>query len=393
MKLHYKKIINNKKMGRILPLLIFILIFMLVLYQYNTWNTTSYPNGLLSKDSDSQICYRGENTIITVRMLNSTDPIIGELTLFYDQTNGLLIGGEYTNSSGYAVLNWSIPPDYPLGLTNISASCPNRPDAIPVYVDLLIKSKTFCENLTYPVSAYPEEYLVVEVDLRDNNNDSISNQQINLYDYQNTSLAASITNESGHCTLSWEIPFDIVPGLYRFEIKFEGNQLYSPAENEFNVTILTTSIEIISINLNTTRVKPNMPILVTVEITDDNPLITVKINETQLEKTDGTIWQGTIISPSVPGKYLLNVVAYFNETQYTNDSSTYFIVEGEALDFSAGTFLLFFNNSDDSLTRELTVLTPISAMAIISAVVAWKKRNRQPSFSRDYTLEVGSDSS
>ncbi|MFB0562399.1 MAG: hypothetical protein ACETWM_14435, partial [Candidatus Lokiarchaeia archaeon] len=170
-------------------------------------------------------------------MLNSTDPIIGELTLFYDESNGILIGGEFTNSSGYAVLNWGIPPDYNLGPTIIKATCPNRPDAIPVYTDLLIKSKTAFENLTYPELIHPEEYLVVEADLRDNINGSLPDQSVYLYDYQNSSLAESTTDMLGHCTLSWTVPSDMVPGLYRFKIKFEGGQLYESTEDGFNVTI------------------------------------------------------------------------------------------------------------------------------------------------------------
>ncbi|MGQ9722617.1 MAG: hypothetical protein ACUVXA_14995 [Candidatus Jordarchaeum sp.] len=385
MKLQYKKI-------HILSFITLILVLMLIICQHQICYTTNLFNSSLSKDGDLQIAYRGENTIITVRMLNSSDPIIGELTLFYDQLNDILIGGEFTNSSGYAVLDWSIPPDYPLGQTCIRAYCPNRPDAI-IDVDLLIKSKTVFENLTHPTSAHPEEYLLVGVNLMDNNNNSIPDQQVNLYDYQNTSIAESITNTFGYCNLSWEIPYDMVLGIYTFEIRFEGNELYDPVESEFNVTIIGSSLEIISINLNATVVKPNTPISVTVEITDDNPLILVKINGVMLEKADGTTWRATIIAPSDPGKYFLNVIVYYNETPCVNNSDTYFIVKGETLDLSKGAFLLFLNNDESTLGRNLTFLYPISALAIISAIVAWKKKKRHPSFSRDYTLEVGPYSS
>nr|MDO8079121.1 hypothetical protein [Candidatus Freyarchaeota archaeon] len=350
----------------------------------------------MSKDENPQVCYRGEDTIITVRMLNSSDPIIGEQTFFYDQSNDMLIGIELTNSSGYAVLDWGIPHDYPLGLTTIRAICPNRPDAIPVYTDLFVKAKTVFENLTYPTSVYTGEYLVVEVDLLDNSNNTISNQQVHLYDYQNTNLTQSTTDTFGHCVLSCEIPTDMVPGLYSFKVKFEDAQLYNSTEREFNVTVLSQALEIVSITLNSTRVKPNTPILVNVEINRYDALISVKINDSLLEKTEGNSWEGTINSPSMPGKYLLNVIVYYNGTQRINDSSTYYIVEGEALDFSAGTLffivdLLLFSIENDSLTNEIILLSPVSALAIISAAIAWKKKKRQPSFSRDYTLEGSSN--
>ncbi|MGQ9722483.1 MAG: hypothetical protein ACUVXA_14315 [Candidatus Jordarchaeum sp.] len=206
-----------------------------------TPNICYFSNSLIDlsgKDEDFRICYRGEYTIITVRMQNSTDPIIGELTLFHDELNSLLIGGAYTNSSGYAVLNWSIRDDYNLGLTTIKATCPNRPDTVPVYTDLLIKAGTFFENLTYPPEAFPGEYLTVEADLRDNINNSISDQQVHLIDQQNISLTESPTDVQGHCILSWLIPYDFIPGLYSFRIVFEGNPIYASTKEEFNVTIL-----------------------------------------------------------------------------------------------------------------------------------------------------------
>ena len=94
MKLHYKGIIFNKKARSFLLITsVLILILTFTLYHQNNFcYTSNFLTGLSSKNEDFQICYRGENTIITVRMLNSTDPIIGELTLFYDESNGLLIG-------------------------------------------------------------------------------------------------------------------------------------------------------------------------------------------------------------------------------------------------------------------------------------------------------------
>ncbi|MEX2705250.1 MAG: hypothetical protein Q6352_008315, partial [Candidatus Freyrarchaeum guaymaensis] len=239
MKIYYQKIIHNKKArGILLITSVLILVLMFTLYhQNNFYCTPQFTTGFSSKDGNFQICYRGEYTIITVRMLNSTDPITGELTLFYDESNGLLIGGEFTNSSGYAVLNWSIPPDYNLGPTIIKATCPDRPDATPVYTDLLIKSKTTFENLTYPPSVHPKECLVIEADLRDNINRPLPNQSVYLYDYQNNSVNESTTDMLGHCTLSWMVPSNMVPGLCKFNIKFEGDQLYESTENEFNVTI------------------------------------------------------------------------------------------------------------------------------------------------------------
>jgi hypothetical protein len=367
-------------------------------YQHSICYTPNFLTGSVwSKDENPQICYRGEDTVITVRMLNSSGPIVGESTYFYDQLSELLIAIKITNSSGYAVLEWAIPPDYPLGETTIIAKCRNRPDAIPVYTDILVKARTVFENLTHPTSVYTRDKLVVEVNLRDNNNSTIPNQQVQLYNYQNVSLNESTTDMFGHCILSWEIPLDMAPGLYSFKIKFEGTPIYGSTESEFNVTILSLPLEIVSIALNSTRVKPNTPILVNVEINYDDPLVSVKINDYFLEKAEGNTWKGTINSPSIPGKYSLNVIVYYNGTQRINDSSTYYIVEEEALDLSAATFLLFslgslFSTKNDSHTLAITILSPISAIAIISATMAWKKKKQQPRFSRDYTLESGSSS-
>ena len=265
-------------------LLILILTCMFQLYGAELRYSHLFVTGAVGKDGIGQVCYRGENTTITVRMVNSTDPIVGELTLFYDEYNGLLIGGEYTNSSGYAVLHWSVPEDYHLGQTTIKASCPNRPDAIPVYTDLFIKSKTNFENLTYPLSVYPGEKLVVEAILVDNNNSSIPNQRVYLKDYQNDSLNESFTDTLGRFSLSWEVPLDTPVGPWRFRVRFEENQSYASTEAEIIVNISPPPIMVKSITLNGTRVAPNTPILVTVEVSEDNPLISVRINDYQLKR-------------------------------------------------------------------------------------------------------------
>jgi len=135
-----------------------------------------------------------------------------------------------------------------------------------------------------------------------------------------------------------------------------------------------------------------MPIFVTVEINYDDLLISVKINDFPLEKKGGATWGGIINASSQTGKHVLSVIVSYNDMQCVNDTSTYYVVEESALNFPVGTLLLFFTYNEGSLTKGLSILTPVSAMAIISAIIVWKKRNHQPSFSRDYTLDVDSDS-
>lgn len=370
-----------------------MLVFIFTRYQNNICYPSNFSTGSLSK-SQPLICYRGEYVTVTVRIMNSSgDPLTGVITYFDDLTNNLSIGGEYTNSSGYAVLNWGIAQNCPLGLTTIKASCPSRPDAIPVYTDLLIKARTTFVNLTYQMSAYSGEYLVVEADLKDNIYNSISNQQVQLCDYQNNNLTESTTDAFGHCKLSWMIPPGTAIGQLSFYLEFGGTQLYGSTESEFNVSIISPSIEIVSIALNATRVEPNTPILVNIELNYSDPLVLVFINDSfPLENAAGNNWTGTINAPLISGKYALNVLVFYNGTQCINDSSTYYTVEKETSGFSALTLLPFLSEGD-SLTSKIAILTPVSALSIISAVMAWKKRNRQPSFSRDYTVDAGSNSS
>jgi hypothetical protein len=354
----------------------------------------------LNENKDSQIAYRGEYTTLTARMLNSSGyPIVNETVYFDDLTHNLSIGEGYTNSSGYAFLNWGITPQHPLGVIIIRASCPNVSDEIPVYIELLIKARTFFENLTYTNSLYAGECLVVEVDLVDNNNVSISNKQVYLCDYQSVNLNESTTDTFGHCKLFWKVPLSTAPREYIFKVKFEGDQLYGSTEREFSVKInsppiIFPSIKIVSINLNTTRVKPNTPILVSVELNYSDPFTLVLVNnDCLLANLEGNIWRGTIKTPSEPGKYVINVFVFYNGTQLINDSSTYYTVEEEILDFSAVTFLPFLNIRENSLISKIIILSPLCALSIISAVIVWKKKSRQPSFSKDYTLETDLNSS
>lgn len=395
MRFRYEKLVLSKKGRAILVISVLVLVvFMSILCQHNNFYTVNFLMGSLGENKDVQIAYRGEYTILTARMLNSSGyPIINELVIFEDLTRNLSIGGNYTNASGYAVLNWSITAQHPLGIIIIRATCPNVSYEIPVDIELLIKARTVFDNLTYTSSLYAGQELVVEVDLLDNNNSSISNKQVYLCDYQNVNLNESITDTFGHCKLFWRVPISIAPGQYVFKVKFEGDQLYDSTEKEFNVTIASQPtippIKIVSINLNSTRVKPNTLILVSVELNYSDPFTLVRVNnDCLLVNLEGNIWKGTINTPLEPGKYTINVFVFYNGTPLINDSSTYYIVEEETVDFPAVTLLPFLSNGESSFNRNISfaIFPPLSALSIILAVIAWKNKRRQPRFSKDYTL-------
>lgn len=391
MKFRVKKIALKRNWRMVLIISVLVLVFLFLLYQHNIFYASSFQTGSLSESKDIQIGYRGGYLMITVRMVNSSGaPIINEEVDFLDLMHNVSIGGVYTNFSGYAVLNWGIPRNYSLGIVTIQATCPNRSDAIPVLTDLLIKANTTFGNLSYPVSVYQGGYLMVEANLWDNNNISISDQRVLLYDYQNNSLNESITDSLGYCKLFWGIPPSTAPGQYRFKLKFEGTELYCLTESEFNVTIISRSFEILSITLNATRVKTNTPILVNVELNYSDPFVSVLVNDFLLGKAEGNAWSGIINASSIPGKYPLNVIVFYNGTLRINASSTYYIVEGDALDLSAVAFLPFLSE-DDSLSSEIAFFAPLSVLSIVSAVIVWRKKKRQPSFSKDYTLNIGSN--
>ncbi|MEM2984245.1 MAG: hypothetical protein QXL24_03425 [Candidatus Jordarchaeaceae archaeon] len=385
MKFCPEKFVRSRK--GILIILLLVLASIILGYVHGSFYPVSLPNSLQCKDGESLIGYRGEEVEIVVRMVNSTHPIVGELTLFYDQPNGLVIGDAFTNSSGHAVLHWGVPSDYNLGATIIKAYCPQRPDTIPVYVNLLIKSRTSFGNLTYPTIAYPREYLVIEVNLLDNNNCSIPSQIVRLYDSQNTCLNSSVTDIFGHCTLFWQVPQSITLGQGSFRIKFEGSEVYDPVESGFNVTFVPPPSKIVLIALNATQVKPNEPIRITVKINSSDPLFSVRINGYELQRVGGDTWTGIITAHSSPGKYMLTVTVYYNGVQCANDSSTYYIVGGEASELPATSLLLLLLifSRDNSFGERFVFIAPISGLAVACAFIAWKRRERHPDFATDYT--------
>ncbi|MEM3563388.1 MAG: hypothetical protein QXR19_09175 [Candidatus Jordarchaeaceae archaeon] len=450
----------------------------------------SFPTHQSLNDKDYQICYRGEPVTLIALMQNETHPIVGELAEFKDIGNGQMIGAAYTNSSGHAVLEWGIPNNYTLGLTVINVSCPSRPDAIPVYIDLLIKARTTFVNLTHTTSAYPGEILIVEADLKDNINNTLPDQQIHLLDHQNVSLNVSVTDLFGHCVLSWLVPSGLTPGVYGFCLRFEGNQTYGSAESVFNVTVLApretffvnlvfpagvypggwlvveadlmdaansslsgqlvylfdhqnVSLNVsvadlfghcvlswlvpsgltpgvygfylrfegnqtygsaesvfnvtvlpryldVSVTLNATFVKPNEPIYVVVEVSSSDPLVSVRIDGFLLEKAGATSWSGVINASSQLGRHVLSVVVYYNGIECVNSSTTYYVGEEEELGAPLWPLLLFLTGGQGFLREGLIFIAPFSIMAIISAGLALKRRNRQPGYSRDYTIDLDS---
>ncbi|MEM2958463.1 MAG: hypothetical protein QW261_09230 [Candidatus Jordarchaeaceae archaeon] len=349
----------------------------------------SFPTHQSLNDKDYQICYRGEPVTLIALMQNETHPIVGELAEFKDIGNGQMIGAADTNSSGHAVLEWGIPNNYTLGLTVINVSCPSRPDAIPVYIDLLIKARTTFVNLTHTTSAYPGEILIVEADLKDNINNTLPDQQIHLLDHQNVSLNVSVTDLFGHCVLSWLVPSGLTPGVYGFCLRFEGNQTYGSAESVFNVTVLPRYLDV-SVTLNATFVKPNEPIYVVVEVSSSDPLVSVRIDGFLLEKAGATSWSGVINASSQLGRHVLSVVVYYNGIECVNSSTTYYVGEEEELGAPLWPLLLFLTGGQGFLREGLIFIAPFSIMAIISAGLALKRRNRQPGYSRDYTIDLDS---
>jgi 5-hydroxyisourate hydrolase-like protein (transthyretin family) len=490
-----EKLIPKGKALKVLILSILLLVIIFASYSRgNSFYTPVFSTGSLNGSKGFQVCYRGGDVLITVRMMNSTSPIAGELTLFYDASSGIMIGGAYTDSNGYATLDWSIPSDYPLGPAVINASCPERGDAIPVYVDLMIEATTNFENFTYPTSTYAGENLTVEAALTDNLNNTLPNQQVYLTDQQNNTLNTSTTDNIGCCSLLWTVPNNFTPGTYTFQIVFEGDQLYGPSEEEFNVSIqpppqtptlfenltyptsaytgenltveadltdncsnplpdqqvyltdqqnntLNTSTTdnigccsllwtvpnnftpgtytfqivfegdqlygpseekfnvtvlpffgILSVTLNATAVEPGASISVVVEVNSNDSLVSVSADGFPLETSGGGTWSGVVEASSQPGRYAVSVVLYYNGTQCANDSSACYVVEQQqgSSGFSALAALLLMGMSGGSQTGGVVLLAPLSAVSLFSAAMIWRRRSRQPSLSRDYTMDAGS---
>jgi 5-hydroxyisourate hydrolase-like protein (transthyretin family) len=495
MVLRLEKLIPKGKTLKVLILSVLLLVLIFAQYpRNNSCYVPFFSTGSLNGSKGFQVCYRGGDVLITVRMMNSTSPITGELTLFYDASNGIMIGGAYTDSNGYASLNWSIPSDYNLGPAVINASCPDRGDAIPVYVDLMIEATTQFENLTYPASAYAGENLTVEAALTDNLNNTLPNQQVYLTDQQNNTLNTSTTDNFGCCSLLWMIPANFTPGTYTFQIVFEGDQLYGPAEEEFNVSIqpppqtptlfenltyptsvypggcltveanltdncsnplpnqqvyladqqnntLNTSttdnlgscsllwtvptnftpgtytfqigfggdqlyspaeeefnvtilqfIGILSVTLNATAVEPGALISVVVEVNSSDSLVSVSADGFPLGTSGGGTWSGVVQASSQPGTYAVSVVLYYNGTPCANDSSACYVVQQQQVSsgFPGVAAFLLLGMSGGSQIEGWVLLAPLSAVSLFSAAIIWRRRSRQPSFSRDYTLYAGS---
>jgi hypothetical protein len=158
------------------------------------------------------------------------------------------------------------------------------------------------------------------------------------------------------------------------------------------VTILPRDLEIVSVILNATFVKPNELIYVVVEISSSDPLVSVRVDGFLLEKASETSWIGAINASSQPGRHVLSVVVYFNGVECINDSATYYVGEEKELGAPLWPLLLLLTNGQGFLSGGLTVIVPFSLMAIFSAGLALRRRNRQPGFSRDYTIDVDLDS-
>ncbi|MHA1579568.1 MAG: hypothetical protein ACTSUQ_08070 [Candidatus Freyarchaeota archaeon] len=94
--------------------------------------------------------------------------------------------------------------------------------------------------------------------------------------------------------------------------------------------------------------------------------------------------------PHNRGKYTLSVIIYYNKTTYVNGLNTYYIVEGEAQSLPAEVFLKFLTVENTNSTTELIIHTPVSAVAVVSAAITWRRRKRQPTLSRNYTLDANS---
>ena len=378
---------RGRMLGLFLALLVLLILPLTV--SYSLLPPFLLPTPPAHPRAGEPVYYRGEVAVLTVRMTTSQGvPVPDELTLFLDEGNDLLIGGAYTNASGYAVLEWSIPSDYHMGLITIKAYCPNNSDAVPVYLNLIVKSSAPLENLPHPSALSPGEALTVWAVLLDNLGAPVSNASLELRDAQNNTLSSATTDSQGNCSLSWLVPFNASLGVYTFRVVFTGTESYGPVEEAFSVTVSNSpgDARIVSVFLNVTRVRPGENVLVVVNTTVVGSSVSVLVNGVELTLVDGATWMGVIKAPSTPGEYTLSVVLICDGEEQDNYSST-LIVEAETQSFPAGVLLapLLSQQTPDNMLVPLVLGVSI---AFGSAFVAWRKAPRQPRFSRDYTLDV-----
>lgn len=209
--------------------------------------------GIASADEEL-VALRGEDVTISVILLqNGTygNPVTEQRIEFFDQTNNLLLGIDFTDSSGFASIIWNVPIAYSLGPIIINATFRGNESLFlsPSYQSITLNILSSTEIIVHdtPVLLAPGDMLSFSVTLIDDFSNPLSNRPLLVFS-DDILLASSVTNSTGgasfsiNCNNSWS-----TLGENTIQVVHEQDILdyYGRAQALFNVEIqkLVTSIQ------------------------------------------------------------------------------------------------------------------------------------------------------
>ncbi|MBE0526693.1 MAG: hypothetical protein IH631_07100, partial [Candidatus Thorarchaeota archaeon] len=192
-------------------------------------------------------------TISVTLLQNGTygDPVTGQRIEFFDQTNNLLLGIDFTDSNGLASISWNIPPDYSLGPIIVNATFHGNESLFlyPSHQSIILNILASTEIIIYdtPVLLAPGDMLSFSVTLLDDLSNPLSNRLLFVIS-DDVLLASSVTNSTGvasfsiNCNNSWStLGENIIQVVHERDM----SSYYERAETLFDVAIqkLETSIQ------------------------------------------------------------------------------------------------------------------------------------------------------
>ena len=164
---------------------------------------------------------RGDWIKIKARLLRGNGSYIeNEIIYFYDQTKGILLGYNTTNSSGYATIDYQIPSDEDLGIHTINATYLGNETKyfLPSNstTSISIHSIPSIQNISVNPSLIGFGYEVnITSYLYDEDGDEIQNATVRLT-YPNSTQTEIFCLNGSYCNLTFNNTWEV--GIYNFTI-------------------------------------------------------------------------------------------------------------------------------------------------------------------------------
>ena len=251
---------KNKLILKTTLISVFIMLIIFLLLSMSNKNNVQ---NVMALESSIIRTNRGKTILLYATLVDNDGlPIPNQTIKFFDETNNIFLGENITNSEGVAILYWTIPRNYSLGIIKINATYEGSLKEF-----YLPSSSTYLIEIFSPLAIIynvtdstldkndhvvaPGDVVYVSFVIYDDNLNVVPNITVILYDEENNTFLKTKTDNCGKGNFTINISEDIRENVITFILKTNAT------ENYYDDTIVTFNIYVRKIESSFSQVSVN----------------------------------------------------------------------------------------------------------------------------------------